>query len=377
MRRWATRLGLAMVLGAARAETAPTPPGSAAPAPSSGARATDQPPSSGTTCVEHVPEGKKRPELEESIAPNGISGHAQLLKVVVHHGPGESVLPGGFSVESGSTEAKGLEAAGFYLPDPHGARPPIIERADAKDQATTTVSLFFVPLPDNPGRNHLVLPPLPITMARASGEVLTLCTEPHPIIIEDPIANDPHPQPKQNPPPRRQLEEWTTAKHITYAVLAALLVGALAAWLIGRFLRRPRPEAPPPPPRPPWEVALEALFDLRHSGLLSQGLFADFFDRVSDVVRRYLGDRYGYDGLESTTREAIGALREQALSLELFGVVRAFLQDADLVKFARRTPSEEECRRALEQAESIVTKTRPEPSAPPPTPEAPAEQESP
>src|SRR5690606_37750065 len=120
----------------------------------------------------------------------------------------------------------------------------------------------FVPLPKKPGRNELVLPPLPIAISRASGELMTLCTAPHPVTVEDPIANEPNPKPKQNPDPLRQREEWTAAKNAAIVASVALVLGALLAWLIGRWLKRPRPAPPPPPPRPPWEVAHEALFDL-------------------------------------------------------------------------------------------------------------------
>ena len=140
-------------------------------------------------------------------------------------------------------------------------------------------------------------------------------------------------------------------------MLIALAVGALGALLVSRWLRRPKKLPPPPPPRPPWDIALEALHDIRHAGLTREGRFAEVFDRVSDVLRRYLGDRYGYDGLESTTREALWALRTTTPKIEDLPGIEGFMRDADLVKFARLTPSEGECLDLLARAESIVTRT--------------------
>jgi hypothetical protein len=206
---------------------------------------------------------------------------------------------------------------------------------------------------------------------------MTLCTAAHTITVEDPIANEPDPKPKPNPPPRRQLEEWTLAKHVTYAALIALVVGALVAFLVGRWLKRPRVVPPPPPPRPPWEVAFEALYDVRHSGLAGEQRFVELYDRTADIVRRYLGDRYGYDGLESTTREALTALRQVGLPMDTWVEIQIFMQDADLVKFARRAPTEAEFTAALERAEKIVARTRPDeshafpPAAAAPAPEVP------
>jgi hypothetical protein len=312
---------------------------------------------SGENCVERIPAGKERPKFSEKIATRAVSGHALTLDVVVEHGKGETVLPTGFHLLSDSPEAKALEREGFALPDPEGSAGPKLERVEQGERATTTVHLSVVPLPAKPGRHEMILPPLPIAVSRASGEVVTVCTAPHTVSVEDPIANAPNPKPKGNPAARRQLEIWTAAKHAALVALIALLIGALAALLISRWLRRPKKLPPPPPPRPPWDVALEALHDIRHAGLTGEGRFAEVFDRVSDVLRRYLGDRYGYDGLESTTREALGALRQVSPELEDLNGIETFMRDADLVKFARLTPSEGECLDLLARAEIIVTRT--------------------
>ena len=74
---------------------------------------------------------------------------------------------------------------------------------------------------------------------------------------------------------------------------------------------------------------------------------------------QYLGARFGFDGLESTTDETLAALRR----LPYFGLpmpeVAGFLQQCDLVKFADLTPSLEECQRALTAAEKMVRATMP------------------
>jgi hypothetical protein len=292
--------------------------------------------------------------------------------VTVVHGPAETVLPTGFHFQADAVEAKALKEAGFIVPNPEGGAGPKVQRTEG---ATTksTVTLSFVALPKEPGRHELTLPALPISIARASGELVSLCTQPHTITIEDPTSSTPNPKPKDNPPPRRQREEWTFLKQAVSIGAVAVVAGAILAWLVGRWLKRPRPVPPPPPPRPPWEVALESLHDLRHAGLTREGRFAEHFDRVSDVVRRYLGDRYGFDGLESTTREMLGELRATTPRIAVLDDIERFLRQADLVKFARLTPSELECSTALGEAEQIVERTVPPltPAGAPP-PEAPA-----
>jgi hypothetical protein len=331
---------------------APAANASAAPAPSS------SPAPNALGCVERLPAGKQRPQFKEAFPARGLSGHALPLVVTIVHGPAETVLPTGFHFQADAPEAKALKDAGFIVPHPEGGAGPKVERTEGA-ATKSTVTLSFVALPKEPGRHELTLPALPISIARASGELVSLCTQPHTITIEDPTSSTPNPKPKDNPPPRPQREEWTFLKQAVSIGAVAVVVGAILAWLVGRWLKRPRPVPPPPPPRPPWEVALESLHDLRHAGLTREGRFAEHFDRVSDVVRRYLGDRYGFDGLESTTREMLGELRATTPRIVVLDDIERFLRQADLVKFARLTPTELECSTALGEAEQIVERTVP------------------
>jgi hypothetical protein len=348
---------------------AQTPAGSGSASPPSAPTAAALPAEPAGACIEKLPAGKARPQLVEAFPARGLSGHALQLVVTLPHGAAETVLPTGFRFQPDAPEAKALKQAGFILPSPDGGAGPQVTRKDEAGKTTSTVSLSFVALPKEPGRHQLTLPALPITVARASGDLITLCTRPHPITIEDPTSSTPNPKPKPNPPPRRQREEWTLLKQAVTIGALALTVGAALAWLVGRWLKRPRPVPPPPPPRPPWEVAREALHDLRHAGLTREGRFAEHFDRVSDIVRRYLGDRYGFDGLESTTREILSELRGTTPRIVVLDDIERFLRQADLVKFARLTPSELECSTALADADAIIERTVPPPTtaaAPPP-----------
>ncbi len=133
----------------------------------------------------------------------------------------------------------------------------------------------------------------------------------------------------------------------------------MLAYLIYKWVTRPRPAVPPPPPRPPWEIALEKLDEVRHAGLLEVARFQEYFDRVNDAVRAYLGARYGFDGLESTTDEILQALRRASAEDLALPFVLGFCEECDLVKFANMTPSLDSCGRVLDAAERIVRSTMP------------------
>ncbi len=378
----------ASVFGIARAQ---------GPAPSSSAAA-PLPPTTGDAggdaggevggCVESVPKGGTRPVISESFPLHGTSGWAAALSITVKHGKGERVFRSGLDLGSATEAKKYLQKAGFVLPDQDGGAAAQLwtepEGTD-KAQAITHLELPLVILPEKPGRSTMELPPLPIAIARASGEVITLCTHPHFIQVEDPTANTPQAAPKLNPPPRPQREEWTAMKKALQWGSLGLVVGALLAYFGYRYATKPKPVPPPPPPRPPWEIALERLDEVRHAGLLDAKRYAEYFDRVSDAVRGYLGARFGFDGLESTSDEILAALRKQAsgfVRLETAmndatgpagpstaapspspGVpideIRRFLGDCDLVKFANLKPAPEQCSSALALGEHIVRSTMP------------------
>jgi hypothetical protein len=305
--------------------------------------------------------------MVDTFPQHGTSGYAATLHVVISHGKGETVLPRGLELQTQSETARALKAAGFVLPDQDGGGAGRLSSADVDAKTgkrRTTLDLLLVALPSEPGRHTLVLPALPIAIARASSDTFTLCTSPHSIVIEDPTASTPDAQPKPNPAPRVQREEWVALERaLSWGTLGAAIGGALA-WLAYRWSKRPKAAPPPPPPRPPWEVAFERLDEARHAGLLETKRFAEFFDRVNDAVRECLGARFGFDGLESTTDETLAALRRIPHFQVPLPDLAAFLQDCDLVKFADVTPTLEECQRALGDAERVVRATMPQ-STPP------------
>ena len=333
----------------------------AAPAPSGNAANLPQ---HSATCIEQIPDGKARPVFTEQFPDKVRAGYAEYLEFTTEHGRAETVLVNSTHFTQ-SDESKALEQSGFIIPDPRGGVIANLTTEVKGDRVTSKLKMPFVALPSEPKQRTLTLPPIPVAIRRANGETMTLCTEPHLVKVESPTVNTPDARPHLNPAFRRQLEEWTSLKQAVKMGGIGLLAGALLAGLVWLWIKRPRRLPPPPPPRPPWDLAFEELAALKSLELLHAQRYADFYARVSDTIRKYLGGRFGYDGLECTTREAITELRHQAISQSIFYSIDQFLTQADLVKFARLTPSEPECLVALQEAETIVTATLPVPEVAP------------
>lgn len=211
------------------------------------------------------------------------------------------------------------------------------------------------------------IPALRLRVVTRDGTVGGARTAPRRVHVISVIGNTPHAQPKPPTDPVPVFEKNYTLLWVLGA-LGTLLVTALLTFLFARWwLRRKKPLPPPPPPRPPWEVAIEALEKVRREqpAMLAEQRERELVDRVSDAIRLYLGERYGFDGLESTTDEIVSHLKKRVRENVPLKEVIAFLGDSDLVKFAKLVPGAEECDSLLASAFQLVRTTLP--AAQPPT----------
>jgi len=151
--------------------------------------------------------------------------------------------------------------------------------------------------------------------------------------------------------------------------LAALALAGLAWWLWRRYRRRPpKPVAAPVAPRvaveSAWARAVRELDRLLRQGLVAQGRVKEFHVLLSEIVKRFLGGRHGFDALDRTTLEVLGALSRQMVDPEIQQQARRFLESCDLVKFAKHRPTESEIAATVEAARALIETGRPRATGP-------------
>ena len=145
-----------------------------------------------------------------------------------------------------------------------------------------------------------------------------------------------------------------------WVALAILAVLAAAFLALRKVLTTPRTFLHMPPPVPPHQIALEALAALRQKGWIEALKIEPFYVALSGIVRRYLEGRFGLRAPERTTEEFIrDALTSKKLSDAHRDLVAGFLEQSDLVKFARHAPGQADMRNALDSAERLVRETMP------------------
>jgi hypothetical protein len=157
-------------------------------------------------------------------------------------------------------------------------------------------------------------------------------------------------------------------------LLLPLLVAALL-FVAARRLRARKKDAVKPTigalPRPAHEVALEALAALEASRMLERGEVKEFHIGASDILRTYVEGRYHVRALEMTTWEVLSGLDTARCEARFRDGLRAFLEQCDLVKFAKVRPSADASRQLLELGRRIVLDSipAPEPAPSPPGPQ--------
>lgn len=165
------------------------------------------------------------------------------------------------------------------------------------------------------------------------------------------------------PPAPLHVPNWPLA---LWLAAAALLAGAVAlGW---RAWRRRAPRGEETPPLPPHERFSRQLDALEEARLAVQGRCPEQLARLSEHVREYVGAVTGQNALDLTSAELLARLSFQPDPRLNLGALRAFLEAADLVKFARAPATSSDAADALAFARALLARTRPRHPAPP-TPE--------
>jgi len=149
-------------------------------------------------------------------------------------------------------------------------------------------------------------------------------------------------------------------------LLLAGIILAIAAvvFLLYRYWkkRQAQPAADRPvaiPKKPAHVIALEALALVKEKHLWQQGLIKEYYSEVTNVVREYFENRFGFMALEQTTDEIMSALHRDPRTHSIIDHTEQMLRLADLVKFAKYQPGVADHEHLLASAYDVIERTRP------------------
>ena len=114
----------------------------------------------------------------------------------------------------------------------------------------------------------------------------------------------------------------------------------------------------PPPLLPPHVRAMKSLDKIKEEKIWQQERYKEFYTQLTDVLRRYINERYGINSLEMTSGEILSIIRTKAEEDSVYNNLKQVLSVADLVKFAKYKPFIDENDLSLMNSYFFVNQTK-------------------
>lgn len=142
------------------------------------------------------------------------------------------------------------------------------------------------------------------------------------------------------------------------AYIIILILIALAVFVFIYFKKKKKIEKKPVlPPMPAEDIARGALKALKDMKLAEKGLIKEYYIRLSDIIRAYIEDKYKIFAMDMTTWELFQEMKIRRVERPHVDKINNFLEDCDMVKFAKYTPDKKEIGDIYKQAEEIINIT--------------------
>ncbi|MFH1937812.1 MAG: hypothetical protein ABIK52_09635, partial [Bacteroidota bacterium] len=204
-----------------------------------------------------------------------------------------------------------------------------------------------------------VIPPIPFYFRVLPDTTIHLVETRHHFLAVYTLAVDttkpikPIKGPRKAPLTFRELLPW---------ILAGLAAAGLIAFVI-HYLRKRRKNEPLFRLRPrvqlhPHEIALQELEKLRIQKLWQQGKVKEYYSALTEILRKYIENRFSIPALESTSAEILRDLLEiPEVNRETWDQLGQLLMLADMVKFAKEKPAPAKNDESLEKGIQFVNDT--------------------
>ena len=155
---------------------------------------------------------------------------------------------------------------------------------------------------------------------------------------------------------------WEDVSVIVWFTLLMLLLGGLAYYLFIRYkdnkpiIKKIKLE----PKLPPHQQALQEIERIKGDKAMRMTDPKAYYTELTDVLRTYMEERFGFNAMEMTSSEIIDKLKDINDKESIKDLMFLF-QTADLVKFAKHSPLMNENDMNLINAVEFINKTKVEP----------------
>jgi len=142
-----------------------------------------------------------------------------------------------------------------------------------------------------------------------------------------------------------------------YVALALGILGLLIlAWFVYKnYFRRAPLESS-------WQKALAAIERLRSNNKATAEHGKEFYYALTSILKRYMHERYGFEGREKTDQEFLQYLEEQKFTPLFMHDFTQIFEGSTIIKFANAAAAQQQIDRDLAAAISFIKKTIPAPA---------------
>jgi len=155
---------------------------------------------------------------------------------------------------------------------------------------------------------------------------------------------------------------YTFAEILPWILLFLVVAGAgVFAYYYWKKKKDQAPLFAPKPKfiKPPHQLALDALDELKKQKLWQQGRVKEYHTNLTDIIREYIEKRFNILAIEMTTWEILTSFKTVQLEKGIKEDLQNMLELADLVKFAKANPLPSEHDQSMTMAENFVIRTIP------------------
>jgi hypothetical protein len=198
-------------------------------------------------------------------------------------------------------------------------------------------------------------PLLTVTLSTRSGELSEVMVEPLTLAVAsvleagDTDLRELKPQATLSPPSPLP---WLLGRLLLATLIFFALWSSYRRW-------RSKQRAAVLDTRAAYEIALDDLASIRDQELPAEGGFKRHYTLVTEILRRYLEQRYAISAMDQTSSQIKETLEGISIAPEHKSELMSMLGEADLVKFARVEPHIEVAEQFPERAGELILAIRP------------------
>ncbi len=207
---------------------------------------------------------------------------------------------------------------------------------------------------------RFVIPPFPVAFSDSDTSRLyqIIQSEPLEIYVKSVLSAEDRDIKDIKPPQNIPINYKKWLQFVAFAVFILAAMVFLYYWF--RLRKKGLTIFGKEPIRPAHEIAFEQLSLLKEKWreMLSKEEHKMLFTQLSEILRKYMENRFFIKALEETTSEIAHSLQEVNIDPDSRNKAVSILEFADLVKFAKYMPGEVEVEQQLSDLENFIEQTK-------------------